>query len=87
MCEHEWVHTGGCQCWNERTQNLPGVCSRPVHECSKCGVSDFGMSDAADRECERCPQRQRPCAHIPKKAALDSSVWCIRCAAYLGEAN
>lgn len=28
-----------------------------------------------------------PCNHVPKKAALDSSVWCIRCAAYLGEAN
>ena len=25
------------------------------------------------------------CQHIPMKAALDSSVWCIRCAAYLGE--
>lgn len=25
--------------------------------------------------------------HIPKKAALDSSMWCIKCAAYLGEAS
>lgn len=27
------------------------------------------------------------CAHVPMKAALDSSVWCIRCGVYLGEAN
>jgi hypothetical protein len=27
------------------------------------------------------------CEHRPKKAALDSSVWCTRCAAYLGVAN
>jgi hypothetical protein len=27
------------------------------------------------------------CVHVPKRAALDSSVSCIRCAAYLGEAN
>lgn len=27
------------------------------------------------------------CSHVPKKAALDSSVWCVRCGAYLGECH
>ena len=27
------------------------------------------------------------CEHVPMKAALDASVWCIRCATYLGEAQ
>lgn len=45
-----------------------------------------GVARVASRvECS-CRAAQ-PCAHAPKKAALDSSVWCIRCAAYLGEAN
>lgn len=27
------------------------------------------------------------CVHRPKRAALDSSMWCIKCGSYLGEAN
>ena len=27
------------------------------------------------------------CEHAPMKAKLDASMWCIRCAAYLGEAH
>lgn len=36
---------------------------------------------------EPCLVRQARCEHVPMKAALDSSVHCIRCAAYLGEAH
>jgi antitoxin component HigA of HigAB toxin-antitoxin module len=32
----------------------------------------------------RCEQEGR---HLPMKAALDTSVWCTRCASYLGETS
>lgn len=34
---------------------------------------------------DSCPSR--PSGHVPMRAKIDSSVWCIRCGAYLGEAN
>lgn len=59
-CEHDWKHVGGCQCWNETTNRERGYeCSRPVHECSKCGASDYGKNEDADRQCERCNGRKQ----------------------------
>lgn len=34
-----------------------------------------------------CPAKSDGSPHTPKKAALDASMWCIWCEAYLGEAN
>lgn len=58
-CEHEWRHAGGCQCPHEKQDGrVPGYfCSRVVHECVKCGASDFGQSETAEKECKRCPER------------------------------
>lgn len=58
-CEHTWVHSGSSQCPEETGPQVRGYfCSRPVHECSKCGACDFGRSEAAERECRQCPNRQ-----------------------------
>lgn len=40
-----------------------------------------------DRGTESCPKGtvKSGYRHVPKKSALDESVYCIRCAEYLGE--
>lgn len=59
-CDHEWVHTGGCQCPNEVGPQVRGYfCTRVVHECRKCGACDFGHSETAERECAKCPNSQK----------------------------
>lgn len=45
------------------------------------------LAGAAAEEIERLWKLRPGCKHVPMKAALDSSVWCIRCAGYMGEAN
>lgn len=47
------------------------------HKPSECKVADL-MKNVGDFWV---------CQHVPKKAALDDSVHCIRCGTHLGEAN
>lgn len=54
-CDHDWDFVGGCQCPNDTSGSEPGYfCSRPVYECTKCGVLDNGESEAADAHCRKC---------------------------------
>lgn len=61
-CEaaHDWRHVGGCNA----SCGPDCACSVPVHACSRCGESDYGNNDEADRVRADCLQRMDIAAAI-----------------------
>lgn len=54
--------------------------------CKRDGMVNRECCQPCDCETQAAA-RAAKCEHAPMKAALDSTVWCIRCAAHLGEAQ
>lgn len=58
---HDWKFVGGTNaCCDGDPHNCE--CSVPVHECTKCGASDYGDNDEADEVRATCAEircRQR----------------------------
>lgn len=52
---------GGCNCGclfsDDEGHELPGACSVPVLQCTRCGDVDYGDNDDARRVREDCAER------------------------------
>jgi len=44
-------------------------CGVPVHECTQCGMCDFGDNDEANKICAECPQFQEE--QVRRKNSID----------------
>ncbi len=65
---HDWKHIGGTNAGCPRGDDC--VCSVPVHECTRCGDSDYGVNDeAADviNACELTYMDESPQSDSPTK--------------------
>lgn len=60
-CAHIWRFVGGCNC-----DCHDYGCSVPVHECERCGVSDYGQNHDADDKRRRCKGKFSPSRETPE---------------------
>lgn len=62
---HSFKHIGGC---NAGCNDWCG-CSVPVNECTKCGDSDYGQNDDADRVRSMCATERLDSFSLAEKPA------------------
>lgn len=59
---HDWQSIGGCNCGCF----ADSACSVPVMQCLRCGDCDYGDSDEANNQRERCSTRAE---HLEEESA------------------
>lgn len=59
LVRHDMQSVGGVNCGCHEY----AACSVPVHECTRCGVSDYGKNEDADEQRRSCLWRDEGVTH------------------------